>query len=130
MALWRNRIIQSFSGNLDSLDQNELVVDVTANANAAIRSSTLNSFCIDGSGVVYCVLQNTTNPLPFCLYVFENGTFVPFYQDNIIPAFVDQVTWGRNQDVYLNRGATIYGSAARDSVRLYRMGMGIQRSAK
>jgi hypothetical protein len=134
MALWRNRIIPSFSGNLDSLDQNELVIDVTANTDAALRGSSLNSFCIDRNGTVYCCLQNTTNPLPYSVYVFENGTFIPFYTDNIIAPCVDQIAWGKNQDVYLNRGITIYQNetfpAAKDSVRLYRMGMGIQSATK
>jgi hypothetical protein len=136
-ALWRNRIISVSPDSLgisDSLGVDEPVIDV-AQTSPCNSNTTFSSFAMDRFGTLYLCLQNpATSPLPYSLYVYENNALVPFYYDNIIPPYVDQIVWGKNQDVYLNRGLSISGNSAptsaKDSVRIFRMGMGIQGAAK
>jgi hypothetical protein len=121
MSIWRNRIVGT-----DSLDQNELVVNVRASADPALShaNTMISSFDIDANGNIYFCLQNSTKPLPYTIYVLENdGTISPFYVDKILPPVIDQIVWGTNTNVYLNRGFNM--SAKPDSVRIYKMGMGV-----
>jgi hypothetical protein len=58
------------------------------------------------------------------LYVLEsNGSAVPFYMEKILPPVIDQIVWGTNRDLYLNRGMNM--SSVPDSTRIFKMGMGV-----
>jgi hypothetical protein len=109
-TLYRNQILD----NNGTLGEDQTVVDL--GLYDEFNSFDISSFNFDINGTIYFCLKNSPN---YSIFVYEDdGSIVPYYKNNILPKRVDQIIWGSDRYVYLNRG-----SLPRDSVRVYRMGM-------
>lgn len=109
-ALYRNQILD----NTGSLGDDQLVVDL--DQTSEFQSTDISSFNIDENGSIYFCLKSHPK---YSIFILENdGSLSPYYKANILPLRVDNIIWGNDRYVYLNRG-----TQPRDSVRLYRMGM-------
>ena len=119
-AVWKNSILD-VNGTLSTPSQ--VVVDLSNYADPNISTCDINSFNIDKNGTIYLCLKKTGVTLSHYLYIVENdGSIVPFYQDEILPDRLDQLVWGNYEDAYLNRGVSVLGAVE----RVLRMKMGIE----
>lgn len=110
--VWRHKILD----NNGTLGNQELVLNVKK-LGVDFNRATIGSITFDKDGMMLLVIKNHPD---YSLFVLENdGTLSPYYKANILPKFVDQIVWGNEYYLYLNRGITL----TRDSVRVYRMGM-------
>ncbi len=110
--VWRHKILDN-NGNLGN---QELVLNVK-NQGTDFSRAAIGSITFDKDGMMLLVIKNHPD---YSLFVLENdGNLSPYYKANILPKFIDQIVWGNEYYLYLNRGITL----TRDSVRVYRMGM-------
>ncbi|MCX7798074.1 MAG: IPT/TIG domain-containing protein [Melioribacter sp.] len=110
--VWRHKILD----NKGNLGNQELVLNVKEQGVDFSRAA-ISSLTFDKDGMMLIVIKNHPN---YSLFVLENdGKLAPYYKANILPKFIDQIVWGNQYYLYLNRGITL----TRDSVRVYRMGM-------
>lgn len=110
--VWRHKILD----NNGTLGNQELVLNVK-DQGADFSRAAIGSLTFDKDGMMLIALKNHPN---YSLFVLENdGKLSPYYKANILPRFIDQIVWGNQFYLYLNRGITL----TRDSVRVYRMGM-------
>ena len=110
-TLSRNQILNA-TGSIGTTEQVVDLEDVPGFAGADI-----GSFTMDLNGMMLlCLKQIAGNSL----FVLEDDyTITPYYSANILPSSVDQIIYGRDRYMYLNRGITL----GRDSVRVHKMGM-------
>ncbi|NLT51478.1 MAG: hypothetical protein GXX85_11225 [Ignavibacteria bacterium] len=89
------------------------------NTVAGFSNCSISSFNINSEGIILLCLSS--HPA-YSLFVLENnGAITPYYYaEKIIPRGIDQIVYGNDKFLYLNRGITV---AASDSVRLFKMGM-------
>lgn len=109
-VLYRNEILDN-NGTLGE-DQSVIVLE----EHPGFSSTDLSSFNFDINGTIYLCLKS--HPQYSIFVLEEDGTIAPYYKADILPKRVDQIIWGSNRYIYLNRG-----SLPRDSIRVYRMGM-------
>lgn len=109
-AIYRLSINEN--GNLGS---SQLVTDISAMPEYS--NCEISSLTIDGDGKLILCLKGHPK---YSVFLLENNTTLsPYYFANIIPSGIDQLTFGSDRYLYLNRGITV----PKDSTRLYKMGM-------
>lgn len=108
--LSRNKILDD-KGNLGEIEEIINLENIEGFGVAEI-----SSFNIDSEGVfVLAIKSHETHSL----FVLENdGSLAPFYKADIIPMDIDQIVYGNDRYMYLNRG-----SLDSDSLRVFKMGM-------
>lgn len=110
--LWRHKILD----NNGTLGNQELVLNVK-NQGTDFSRAAIGSITFDKDGMMLLAVKNHPD---YSIFVLENdGNLTPYYKAKILPKFVDQIVWGNDYNLYLNRGITL----TRDSVRVFRMGM-------
>ena len=109
-TLSRNQILEDGTlGEIETLIDVETIPDLS--------STELTSMNMDAEGMLMVCLDNHSD---YSLFVLEDGgSLTPYYKSPILPATIDQVVFGNDRYLYLNRGLSV----PFDSVRVYKMGM-------
>ncbi|MCB9248634.1 MAG: IPT/TIG domain-containing protein [Ignavibacteriales bacterium] len=104
-TLTRNKILDA-QGKLGATED---ILDLTSMPEFSVAQ--LSSFNMDEDGRIILAIKNHVT---HSLFVLENnGSITPFYYADIIPMAVDQIVYGNDRFMYLNRGSLV-----KDSVRV------------